>query len=466
MLWQDPADHTPTPQVADAVAHPDTTAAALASREPDAGQLSALNPRRLSDTGLIDALIASEKLLATVAAKQQEFLAELAHRDPHGDRYLRDEAACALKVAPGTAVQKLDEALELTGRLFDTNELVAAGHLSPMNARILARAVPGLTDDVTAKVQNRVLPRGCAQTPGEFRAAVRRAVAKFDRKDETAKHTEAFAQRHVTNYPTENYMADVVLHLAADGATIVTTAINAWAAKTGTDDKRTADQRRADAIVDICSHALALPGLPKEHGIKPSINVTIAESTLRGEDDQPANLDGYGPIPASMALPRRLRLHWRGDPHCLADLPGAHQHRFLVDADGRILDRDATLTSDQYEPPPRIARHVINRDQHCIHPGCRRKAGTCQLDHRIPWPDGPTSAENLEPLCKRHHDLKHHSNWRLHKCPDGSYEWTSPTRHTYRYRPPELPTPTREAAPERPQQDHDDEPPRFLPSRQ
>jgi hypothetical protein len=133
---------------------------------------------------------------------------------------------------------------------------------------------------------------------------------------------------------------------------------------------------------------------------------------------------------------------------------------------GRILDRDATepdaaLASEQYEPPPRIARHVINRDRHCIHPGCYRRGSNCQLDHRIPWPDGPTSAENLQSLCKRHHDLKHHSNWRVHRCPDGSYEWISPTRHTYRYRPPELPTPNSEPEPELAEQNHDDDPPPF-----
>lgn len=100
-------------------------------------------------------------------------------------------------------------------------------------------------------------------------------MARFDRTDEATKHAEAYAQRNVISYPTEHAMADVVLHLAADGVEVVNTAINAWAVKTDKDDKRTADQRRADAIVDICTAALAMPGLPKQHGRKPSINVTV-----------------------------------------------------------------------------------------------------------------------------------------------------------------------------------------------
>ena len=398
-----------------------------------------LGARRMSDTGLVDALLTCERLLAAVAGKQQEFLAEIARRDPDGELFLRDEVACALKLAPATADQKLDAAGELTGRLTDTGELLSAGYLSYANARTLAHAVASLPDEVARTVQDRMLPRGCGQTPGEFTAAVRRAVAKYDRKDEAARHTEAFADRNVISYPVEDHMADVVLHLAADGAAVVMTAVNAWATKTDTDDTRTADQRRADAIVDICSAALAMPGLPRRHGIKPAISVTVAESTLRGLDDQPDELDGYGPIPASMA--RRL-----------ANLPGATRCRYVIDTQGRILDTPAPA-SDSYQPAVKLARHVITRDQHCVHPGCRRRAWTCELDHRQPWPDGPTSAENLQPLCKRHHDLKHHSTWRVRKCSAGSYEWTSPTRHTYRYRPPELP------APEPAHQDH--EPPPF-----
>jgi hypothetical protein len=216
VIWQDLAVSTPTPMISDALARPDESAAALTVLDPDGPALTALTMLRapaLSDAGLIDALVASERLLAAVSAKQQEFLAEIAKRDPEGGEFLADEVGCALTLAPATAAQRLDEAVQLTGRLFDTNELVAAGVLSPANARILARAVLHLPDDVTAKIQDRVLPRGCAQTPGEFRAAVRRAVARLDRTDQAAKHAQAYAQRNVISYPTEHAMADVVLHL-------------------------------------------------------------------------------------------------------------------------------------------------------------------------------------------------------------------------------------------------------------
>ena len=66
-------------------------------------------------------------------------------------------------------------------------------------------------------------------------------------------------------------------------------------------DTRTADQRRADALVMVCCGVLADPYLVKAHGQRPSIQVTIAASTLMGLDAQPAELDGYGAITAAMA---------------------------------------------------------------------------------------------------------------------------------------------------------------------
>ncbi|MEO9134628.1 MAG: HNH endonuclease signature motif containing protein, partial [Jatrophihabitantaceae bacterium] len=150
-----------------------------------------------------------------------------------------------------------------------------------------------------------------------------------------------------------------------------------------------------------------------------------------GADQAPGELEGYGPITAEMALR-------------LANDPTGTWHRIITDTAGRMLDYPVCT----YKPPAALVQHVITRDQHCVHPGCRRKATNCHLDHRVPYPAGPTSAANLQPLCKRHHMMKHHSDWHVTKNDDGSYDWTSPTKHAYRYRPPELPTPTEEPPPE------------------
>lgn len=56
---------------------------------------------------------------------------------------------------------------------------------------------------------------------------------------------------------------------------------------------------------------------------------------------------------------------------------------------------------------PRVLRRVIEfRDGTCQAPGCTVAAEHCDIDHRIPWPRGQTTAANLWALCRKHHRLK------------------------------------------------------------
>jgi hypothetical protein len=53
-------------------------------------------------------------------------------------------------------------------------------------------------------------------------------------------------------------------------------------------------------------------------------------------------------------------------------------------------------------------------------------ARECDLDHLIPFPTGPTSADNLHALCRRHHSLKHDAGWQVAPGPGHTLTWTSP----------------------------------------
>jgi hypothetical protein len=68
---------------------------------------------------------------------------------------------------------------------------------------------------------------------------------------------------------------------------------------------------------------------------------------------------------------------------------------------------------------------------------CNRPARIGDLDHIVPFPDGPTAAHNLHPPCERHHIGKHQAGWTVRRNPDGSTTWTSPQGRTYTTRPPE-----------------------------
>ncbi|MDR2379638.1 MAG: HNH endonuclease, partial [Bifidobacteriaceae bacterium] len=58
---------------------------------------------------------------------------------------------------------------------------------------------------------------------------------------------------------------------------------------------------------------------------------------------------------------------------------------------------------------------------------------------RIPYPQGPTSGLNLQPLCKRCHQLKTHHQWQYNHDPTtGTTTITTPTGHHTHIPPPLL----------------------------
>ncbi len=177
-------------------------------------------------------------------------------------------------------------------------------------------------------------------------------------------------------------------------------------------------------MVTLADSALADPALTRRHGARPAVQLTVAASTLLGLDEQPAELAGYGPIPAADGPAHRERRH----RHVAAV---AHRRP------GRLLD----YGSKTYRPPARLAAFIIARDQTCTFASCTRPAVACDLDHLKAAKDGgPTCPGNLHPLCRRHHRCKHLTHWQPQRQPDGSTVWTSPTGHTYRTQPPPLPT--------------------------
>ena len=101
----------------------------------------------------------------------------------------------------------------------------------------------------------------------------------------------------------------------------------------------------------------------------------------------------------------------------------------------------------QYRPSEPLARLVKARDGHCVGIGCSLHADavTIDLDHRDPWPVGQTRAGNLAPLSRRCHRAKTLS-WGLHRHPDGSHTWTSPTGRQYWVPGSWSPPPTARAA--------------------
>ena len=89
-------------------------------------------------------------------------------------------------------------------------------------------------------------------------------------------------------------------------------------------------------------------------------------------------------------------------------------------------------------PSRRLAAAVRFRDGVCTNPICHRAARRCDLDHVVPWPDGPTAAWNLDADCRHDHRGKTHAGFGTAK--EGRQTtWTTPTGHRYTNEPDPLP---------------------------
>src|SRR5215212_1426547 len=141
-----------------------------------------------------------EHVIAHAQAQQLKCFMALALRktpDGHIDEHTADEFALALNISCASANRRLSLAWELTERLPETLAALERGELDLPRARVIAGGTRGLSPELTAQVQARVLPKAVQQHASQLRQAVRRAVLRVDPDGEKARHHEQRHQRRV-----------------------------------------------------------------------------------------------------------------------------------------------------------------------------------------------------------------------------------------------------------------------------
>ena len=88
--------------------------------------------------------------------------------------------------------------------------------------------------------------------------------------------------------------------------------------------------------------------------------------------------------------------------------------------------------AEEHYTPSRKLKHLIRaRTATCDAPGCQAQALNTDLDHTIPWPDGPTDQCNLAPRCRTHHRVKQAPDWKAEQSAPGVTRWTLPSGRTH-----------------------------------
>ena len=161
-------------------------------------------------------------------------------------------------------------------------------------------------------------------------------------------------------------------------------------------DKRTPQQRRADAITALLTTPDAsADACADTRRIAPVRNQMLLMATLRNGEITDGQLIDGSPLPA--AVIKRLA--------CGSDLFALI---LSTDGDPLWLGRKTRLATDGQW------RALIARDQRCQI--CDAHPSKCEAHHIVAWQPpsrGPTNIDNLILLCSHHHHLVHDLNHRL-----------------------------------------------------
>ncbi|MCP8998784.1 HNH endonuclease [Pseudarthrobacter sp. RMG13] len=375
------------------------------------------------------------------------------------------EVACALTVSERAAGALLAEAHALTTALPLTLSALQAGTISWQHARIMVDETINLDRPAAAALEAHFLDphavnpaRGFAGglIPGRFRHKARTWRERHHPVSIEKRHARSAADRRVEYAPDRDGMAWLSAYLPADTAAgIWNRTTTAARALKGPHEDRNLSQLRADTLAtclltnNITGGGTADEGREKSGGAtgetsdeetgglavsggvpspRAQVLITVPVFSLLGLTDEPAMLDGYGPIPPSMA--RQL----------VAD--GAESfHRVLTDPrDGAPLEIGRT----SYRLTKAQRQWLRLRDGKCPFPGCANHSLDNEADHILAWAHGgSTGISNLGQPCHKHHRLRHTTAWTPKAAtknePPG---WTSPTGRHYRSEHPDWEPPT------------------------
>ncbi|HEY8718081.1 DUF222 domain-containing protein, partial [Pengzhenrongella sp.] len=337
--------------------------------------LESLVPGELHEAAVVEAIAAWERVASMAMARQGELIVDLTRRrkSSRAEEFVADEVSARLRTTRSAAQDKVALATCL-GLLPALHDALAAGVIDVRKATALVDGTAHLGLDVAREVIRDVLPQVPDLTVPQVKARLRKLDLVRDPAAAEKRCARAKDERKVMLTPAPDAMAWITAFLPADDAMRAYTALTALAMAADPQDPRPIDARRADALVDVLGGILDSGvgpdgPLPTAHRRHPHLQVTAAATTLLGLDEGPGELDGYGPIPASMVRKIAADATWR---------------RIFTDpATGEF----AGIGPRGYRPAAFLADTVIARDVTCTFPGCRMPAWRCELDHRVAFHD-------------------------------------------------------------------------------
>ncbi|CQD20454.1 HNH nuclease [Mycobacterium europaeum] len=392
----------------------------LANVDPAAGEPALID--RIAELETIKCAAAAGQARATAALDAARRADEAAAGVPAArrGRGVAGEVALARRDAPARGGRHLGFAKALVNEMPHTLAALECGVLSEWRATLIVResACLDVEDRRALDAELCAEPAGLNGMGDARVAAAARAIAyRLDPHAVVERAARAESDRTVTIRPAPDTMAYLTALLPVAQGVSVYAALRREADTRG--DGRSRGQVMADTLVERVTGRSAAAPSPI------AVNLVLSDETLLGGHNGPADLDGYGPIPAAVA--RAMVRSAVTDRRSRATLRRLYAHPrsgalVAVESRARIFPRG-------------LAAFIGLRDQRCRTPYC--DAPIRQRDHARPWADGgPTTADNGLGLCEHCNYIKENAGWRVSTAVDEKHTHTAlfrtPTGKTYR----------------------------------
>jgi hypothetical protein len=386
---------------------------------------------RLNGHDAVRLMQVEARLESSFAAGKLASMAEVAHspvgdaespveRSPNEIEYAACEIAAALTLTRQMSQRLLEEALTLTGPLSRVWARFRAGDIDSVRVRRFIGVLGHLSSEVIDQVLDRCLDIASELTSGQLGARLNRLALEADPAGVAHSMQRGLEDRKVASSQNPDLTGNLGIYNSnpLDVAEAMANLDRIARDLKTSNEPRSLDQLRSDVALDLLKGTVF-----SGRTIGAPVIVTIPAATLERGAAEPGFLEGFGPVTAEIA-----------------------RKTVVENIDGRwefqVTDNGQAVATGTLSRRPNAAqkRRIRVLYPTCVFPGCRQPSYNCDLDHRKPVSQGgATHNDNLGPLCRHHHMVRHHSPWLLEREPDGDHVWTSPLGFKYirRRGPPE-----------------------------
>lgn len=274
------------------------------------------SPRPELASGLAELATLQSAAAVTFASEARLLcgLAELTTRDGWRSsapfESLLMEVAGTCVIGQNSAHTRITDAEHLVTRLRQTLRRLEAGTLGVPQARVLIGETRDLDEVTCAQVEERVLPDAAELPPGALRARVRRVVLTLDAAAAARRAAKARGDRRVWVKQAQEHGMSLLMALVPSeqvSAVMLSLTEQARAMKAAHDDGRSADQLRADLLVELLTGERVAPTRPCRPTADPEppwvVAAAAADADVDVDADVHADVAADADVPADPDAP-------------------------------------------------------------------------------------------------------------------------------------------------------------------